>query len=156
MPNDATETPEDERQTLAALVTQYQGNLSAIARALSEGARKVDASAAAVTRQVVTRKLSKHHLTKVAERARARGGVSGPRPGMVGGVRGEKASIERALIDCDGYRGAAKKLGISPRTMIRKMKAHGIDMAKVKEVRAKSAAVSAELAAERKTRKTAL
>lgn len=74
-------------------------------------------------RNGLTRRLKLHGIDKVAARARASAGMTGPR--SVASVPEDKDKLA-ALIAKHGYRDAAQRLGISPRTMVRRMRAAGV------------------------------
>ncbi len=110
-----------EREGLRALIVTYQGNLSQMANALGN-----------IDRQALSRKLKLLGIDKVAAKARAKANVSGPRSVEAPQNQGKLL----ALIAEHGYRTAADKLGISSRTMVRRMRAAGITGEMIETARA--------------------
>lgn len=110
-----------EKSALAALITQYEGNLSQMARALGS-----------IGRDALALKLKAHGLDQAAAKARAKGAVPGPREGA---AEPDQGKILR-LVAKHGYRAAAAELGVSPRTMARRMRAAGVTGEMIKAARA--------------------
>lgn len=123
-----------EKTALAKLMRSAHGNLSEIARRLAE-------KGTPITRQEVTRRLQKYGLAEEAERLRVQSAVSGPRASLTDGVvdrdTARRAAIT-ALATSAGYRAAAEKLGISPRTMARRMRLLEITQEEVEAARSAS------------------
>lgn len=113
-----------------ALIARHRGSISSMARVIG------------VTRQILDRKLKRLGLGVEAARVRKRHGITGPRAG-VDEKRDpeEKTRIEQALIGARNYRAAAKALGMSDRSMLRKMRTHRIGAKKIAKARARQAAL---------------
>ena len=113
-PNDSEQSPESnpEANRLRELVHTHRGKLSEMAKDLG------------VTRQAVSRQLAKHHLQEEADRERALGGIRGPRSTLRSGSvdpDGERKSLLEVLAATDSYEAAAKRAGISRRTLFRRI-----------------------------------
>jgi transcriptional regulator of acetoin/glycerol metabolism len=125
------ETPNDdaERAKMLKLIQTCKGDQSKMARRLH------------TNRHDIGRRLKRLGLELEAGRSRAAAGIKGTRPDLAPGelVPGERERLVAALVDCGGYRPAAKRLRISPRTMARKMKAHGITAAELEQRRGRAA-----------------
>lgn len=124
---DATEDP--ERAALRALIERFHGNHSEMAKALG-----------LENRQSLSRRLERHGLVELAASARARASVKGPRPHLEDKDGAHEALARRELVAAiaanGGYRAAARVLGISPRTMARRMKQLGVTPDEVTRERA--------------------
>lgn len=120
---------------LRLLSDQNQGNLTVIARRLG------------VTRQGLTRRMRR--LTTVvadetisllcySELIRVANSVKGPRMGHRVGTPSalkERDAIAAAWASTGGYREAAAKLGVSPSTVIRRIKKYKISIREIKKLR---------------------
>jgi transcriptional regulator of acetoin/glycerol metabolism len=116
-----------ERKRLQRLIVAHAGCHSAIGAALR--------FPAASGRQQVARLLRRHGLLAAAAQERRRGAIMGPRASAPSDVTEERAELVAALAQHGGYRGAAETLGISPRTMARRMKQHEITPDEVQAAR---------------------
>jgi len=122
-----------ERADLEALVLRCSGNMSAIARELSAGGKRI-------TRQAVTRRLARFGLLRLAGEMAIAGGVSGRRRAQP--PKGSKVhQIERerildALAAAATYDAAAGPLGLTRRTLYRRIARYGITPEQVAERRA--------------------
>lgn len=117
---------------LRRVVEAHQGNLSSCARELG------------VTRQALTRRLNIPIVLQTvqgpedvtilayAERLRGAAGIKGPRSRHSDVAdRDERARLLDAIAQAGGYRPAATMLGISPSTIVRRIRKHGITPAEV-------------------------
>lgn len=105
---------ESRRRIHAGLVREMHGNLSAIARWSGE-----------ISRQAISRRLRGLGLLELAAKERARHGVPGYRVGY--DPKREIEKIDRAVRSSPSHELAAKRLGISRRTLDRKIARYGID-----------------------------
>lgn len=106
----------DEARTLRALVVQYHGNLSALARALSEDGDSI-------TRQAVTRKLHKFNLQTLAAELRTKHHVSGDREEW---KAEERARLVKIVAASPTHAAAAERMGIHRRSLLHALKRHGV------------------------------
>ena len=107
---------------LRKLVKKHAGNLSAIARELSESGHEI-------TRQGLSLAMKRYGLLEQAERARARSGIPGPRAGLRYGVidpKEERQRIRSALRQAPSLEAAAARLKMSRRQLARKRDAYGL------------------------------
>lgn len=122
-----TPISEADRARLLDLIIAHDGNLSAMARAL-----------APIHRQALSKKLERAGLLAEADVARALAGVRGRRltlPGVHPDPVGERRMILDAVARHPGYRDAARALGISDRTMLRRMARYRIKPEEVRVIR---------------------
>ncbi len=99
---------------LLRLIKRHRGNLTAIAEALDPP----------ITRQGAAWHMERLGLLDEAAKARAGAGVKGPRlllDGTAIEVLGEREQIEAAIAQAGGREGAAAALGMSRRTLYRKL-----------------------------------
>lgn len=104
---------------MRALIKRHRGNLTAIAGALKPP----------ITRQGCAWHLRRFGLLDEATQARAGAGVKGPRTMSDGAaieVPGERAEIVAALEDTPDRAEACAMLGISRRTLYRKLHQYGL------------------------------
>lgn len=108
---------EGERELLSRLIREHDGKISAMAQALG-----------VQHRQGLARRLERCGLAEEAARARRAAGVRGPRPqaDTRADDAKERARVLGALVQHGGTHAAARALGISPRTMARRIKDLGI------------------------------
>lgn len=119
-PQRGTEADPDR---LRRLIGEHKGSLREIGRALG-----------GISRQAVAQRLARAGLQQEADVARAAAGISGPRPGLTASSAdpiGERTHLIDALAQAASYDVAAKQLGISRRTLCRKVARLGIDQATV-------------------------
>ena len=118
----------EDKATLRALIKEHAGNLSAIVAVLAMAGEEV-------TRQGLQYRLERLGLAELAERTRAREGASGPRS-----PAGDEIVRERlvaAVSATDSLAAAQRKLGVSRRTLFRRLAKHGLNAEKVSRLRAK-------------------
>lgn len=134
-PQDTPTTPTDpatERLWLEELVRRCRGNMSAIARELSEGGKRI-------TRQAVTRRLARAGLAKLVSELAVAGGVSGRRrPDAREQAKAHQRERERildALAAAPTYDAAAAPLGLPRRTLYRRIARYEITPEQVAERR---------------------
>jgi len=109
------EQEDPQRSALRALIESHGGNRTAMAAAMG------------MHRESMRRLLEKHDLVADADAAHARAGVTGPRPHLPETELDEEGKqVRAALAEHGGYRAAAVALGVSPRTMMRKIKRLGL------------------------------
>jgi transcriptional regulator with GAF, ATPase, and Fis domain len=128
---DSAPQPGDSRETLEALVRRCSGNLSAIARELSQGGKRI-------TRQAVTRRLEKHSLLDLVAQLAVAAGVSGKRRHTsveAKAHKAERARILAALATSANYDAAAAPLGLPLRTLYNRISRYAITQAEVERKR---------------------
>lgn len=117
--SDLVTTPARRSQTkreLRALIADHKGNIADIARALTK------ATGREVTRQAVSQRIHRAELDDFADRARNRNGIQGKHFESDAERRRVLAAIRRTE-DRDA---AARELGMSRRTLFRKVKQYGL------------------------------
>lgn len=107
-----SEPDKNERAALRQLTDKFLGNISRMAAALG-----------GCDPHALRRKLRMYKLDEVASKLREKNAVSGPRAVKAAPDREKLLKLVVRL----GYRSAAAELGISPRTMMRRMHEAGID-----------------------------
>lgn len=120
--DDLSDDDQAKREKLRILIDKHHGKQTAIAKALG------------ITRQQVGRDIRRLKLVEEAGRARHAAGVKGARQEIVDPL--ERERMLQALKKHSGYRSAAKELGLSPRTMMRRMKHYDITTDEVEGRRA--------------------
>jgi transcriptional regulator of acetoin/glycerol metabolism len=116
-----------EATQLRRLIREHKGSLSAIGRALG-----------GISRQRVAQRLRKYDLQAKADAARQKAGITGPRPSLPDGALADpdrdRRQILAALAATKGSRiDAAKRLGISRRSIYRKIDQLGITPSAIAE-----------------------
>ncbi len=120
-----------EKADMEKLLVKHHGNISAVAKEARFGGRQI-------SRQALTRHLDRMGLVERAESLRAIAGVSGPRATLVNGAddpAAERARVVQALASSATAVDAAAALGISRRTLFRRVNQYNISEAQVLRAR---------------------